>query len=164
MEIKFHTLIKKLDHLNNWYLHIPSQITQAIGANSNRRFLVAVNNHANFHGGLVALGKDEAYISISSKQMKLCGVQPGDIVAVELQPDNSKYGMEMPEELEVVLQQDNEGELRFSLLTPGRQRYIIHYVSAVKNSQLRIDRALLLIGNLKNLPKGKEDFKAMLGK
>jgi hypothetical protein len=44
------------------------------------------------------------------------------------------------------------------------QRYIIHYVASVKSSQLKIDRAFLLLTNLKKLPKGKETFRAMLGK
>ena len=71
--------------------------------------------------------------------------------------------MEMPPELAELLRQDEEGKTRFNQLTPGRQRYIIHYVSAVKSSQLRIDRAILLIENLKKLPKGKESFRETLG-
>jgi len=71
--------------------------------------------------------------------------------------------MPVPEELEELLRQDPEGERRFEMLTPGRQRYIIHYVNQVKSSQLRINRAMLLIGNLKKQPEGKESFRAMLG-
>jgi uncharacterized protein YdeI (YjbR/CyaY-like superfamily) len=95
--------------------------------------------------------------------LKELGLTIGDWVEVSLNPDNSKYGMPVPEELEELLHQDPEGERRFEMLTPGRQRYIIHYINQVKSSQLRIDRALLLIGNLKKLPEGKEDFRGMLG-
>jgi uncharacterized protein YdeI (YjbR/CyaY-like superfamily) len=82
---------------------------------------------------------------------------------VVLEKDESKYGMEVPPELAELLAQDPEGAARFEGLTPGKQRYIIQYVSTVKSSQLRIDRAFLLIGNLKRLPVGKESFRAMLG-
>ncbi len=44
------------------------------------------------------------------------------------------------------------------------QRYILNYVSTVKSLNLRVERAFLLISNLKKLPKGKETFKEMLGK
>jgi uncharacterized protein YdeI (YjbR/CyaY-like superfamily) len=95
--------------------------------------------------------------------MKKLGVCFGDEVIVSLQADTSEYGMEMPEELSELLSQDEEGNRRFHLLTKGRQRYIIHYVSSVKSTQLRIDRAIMLIENLKRLPPGKESFRAMLG-
>ncbi len=42
-------------------------------------------------------------------------------------------------------------------------RYVIFYVSSVKSTQLRVDRAVRLIGNLKKLPVGKESFRQMLG-
>jgi len=96
--------------------------------------------------------------------MKQIGVKDGEKVDVVLEPDESKYGMAVPEELQELFKQDKEGKKRFDLLTPGRQRYIIHYVSSVKNSQKRVDRAILLIENLKKLPKGKENFRDMLGK
>ena len=110
------------------------------------------------------MGNGSGYISINSKRLKQLALHAGSEVWVKLQKDESKYGMEVPEELEELLQQDHEGKRRFEGLTPGRQRYIIHYVAGVKSSQLRIDRAILLIENLKKLPVGKESFREMLGK
>ena len=75
---------------------------------------------------------------------------------VELVPDESEFGMPVPEELDELFAQDEEGFRRFCGLSPGKQRNIIHFVSSVKNSQSRIDRALKLINNLKLLPEGKE--------
>ncbi|MGZ4056577.1 MAG: YdeI/OmpD-associated family protein, partial [Bacteroidia bacterium] len=59
--------------------------------------------------------------------------------------------------------QDEEGMRRFKMLTKGKQRYIIYYVAMVKSSQKRIDRAILLITNLKKTKEGKESFREMLG-
>jgi uncharacterized protein YdeI (YjbR/CyaY-like superfamily) len=96
--------------------------------------------------------------------MKKLKVQEGDTVSVSLAKDESKYGMSLPVEMIEILKQDKEAKRRFDMLTPGKQRYIIFYVAGVKTPQLRIDRAMLLLGNLKNLPEGKEEFRAMLGK
>lgn len=54
--------------------------------------------------------------------------------------------------------------MRFELLKPGMQRYVLQYVAGVKSSELRIDRAILIIENLKVLKEGKETFREMLGK
>jgi uncharacterized protein YdeI (YjbR/CyaY-like superfamily) len=112
----------------------------------------------------MALGEGKAYISISSKRMKEAGAAYGDMVQVTLREDQSEYGIDMPEELAELFRQDPEGKRRFDLLTAGKKRYILNYVATVKSPQLRIDRAFLLINNLKKLPLGKESFREMLGK
>lgn len=162
--IKFNTSIHRLEHLVGMhYLEVSEKVVQQLGGKLKIRLLCTLNNAITFQCGLVALGSGKAYISINAKRMKQLGLKQGDKVAVALEKDSSKYGMEVPEELSELLAQDDEGRKRFNRLTPGKQRYIIHYVSSVKSSQLRIDRAILLITNLKRLPPGKEDFRGMLG-
>jgi len=68
----------------------------------------------------------------------------------------------MPEELEALLEQESEGARLFEALSDGKKRYIIHYVGSVKSSQLKIDRAIMLINNLKTMG-GKFDFRHLLG-
>lgn len=127
------------------------------------RVICTVNNKLSFQGGLVALGEGSAYITLNAKRMKELGVKLGSEVTISLAKDESEFGMEVPEELSELLKQDPEGKKRFETLSPGKQRYIIHYVSSVKSSHLRADRAVLLISNLKKLPLGKENFREMLG-
>jgi hypothetical protein len=127
------------------------------------RLLCKINNYEAFQCGLVALGEGDGYISVNKKRMKDYKLKPGDEVHVLLTKDKSEFGMEVPVELQELFNQDYEGYRRFCLLTPGKQRYIIHYVSSVKSTHLRIDRALLLINNLKSLREGKESFRAILG-
>jgi hypothetical protein len=163
-KIIYSTPIQKLEHLVSMrYLEVPANIVKKLGGKFNVRLLCTVNKKITFQGGIVALGKGSGYISFNLKRMKEIGVKDGDVVEVKLEPDPSKYGMEVPEELNELFKQDKEGKKRFDGLSPGKQRYIIHYVSAVKNTQKRVDRAILLIENLKKLPKGKENFRDMLG-
>ncbi len=162
--IRYTSHIGKLEHLVGMrYVEVPAEIVKKLGGKFNVRLLCTVNRAITFQCGIVALGKGRGYISFNLKRMKEICVKDGDEVEVSLKPDPSKYGMEVPEELKELFRQDREGKKRFDLLSPGKQRYIIQYVSTVKNSQHRIDRALLLIENLKKLPRGKESFREMLG-
>lgn len=164
-QIIYKTCISKLTHLVGMhYLEVPPEAVQQLGGKYNARVLCTVNDSLTFQGGIVALGNGCGYISMNTKRLKQLGVQAGTEVEVKLEKDESKYGMDVPGELAELLEQDPEGKARFEGLTPGRQRYIIHYVAGVKNSQFRIDRAILLIENLKRLPIGKESFREMLGK
>ncbi|MBA3705644.1 MAG: DUF1905 domain-containing protein [Bacteroidetes bacterium] len=163
--IQFNSKIHKLEHLVGMhYLEVPKKVIEQLGGKLAIRLLCTVNDSLTFQCGLMALGNGKAYISINAKRMKQLGVKFGSKISVELKKDKSKYGMEMPKELAELLKQDAEGMKRFKLLTSGKQRYIIYYISMVKSTQIRIDRAILLIENLKRLPIGKESFREMLGK
>ncbi|HNS12398.1 MAG TPA: YdeI/OmpD-associated family protein [Bacteroidia bacterium] len=163
-EIVYSTPIQKLEHLVSMrYLEVPPKVIKKLGGTFKVRLLCTVNKKITFQGGLVALGNGSGYVSFNLKRMKEIGVKDGEVVQVILRPDPSKYGMEVPLELAELFRQDKEGKKRFDGLSPGKQRYVLHYVSAVKNTQKRVDRAILLIENLKKLPKGKENFRDMLG-
>lgn len=162
--IEYSTRIEKLPHMINMhYVEVFAHLIKQMGGKINIRVLCTLNDKLTFQGGLVALGNGNAYLTVNAKRMKDLKLKLGSAVKVKLQNDTSEYGMEMCEELKELLAQDQEGKRRFNLLTPGKQRYIINYVATVKSSQLRINRALLLITNLKKLPIGKENFREMLG-
>jgi hypothetical protein len=163
--LSFETHIDKLAYLKTFYLEIPASVVKKLGGfTAKTRLLCEVNKKVSFQCGLMALGEGKAYISINSKRMKEAGAEYGDTVQVILREDQSEYGIDMPEELAELFRQDAEGKRRFDLLTAGKKRYILNYVATVKNPQLRIDKAFLLIDNLKKLPLGKESFREMLGK
>jgi len=110
-----------------------------------------------------SIGRRKGYISLNAKRLTTLHLKKGDAVDVLLKKDDSEFGAEVPEELAEVFAQDQEGFQRFEKLVAGKQRFIIRHVTAVKNSQLKIERALALLNNLKKLPPGKETFKGMMG-
>ena len=161
-DITFQSAIYQLNYLNTKYLLVPKAVVEQMGG-MKQRIICVVNGQVSYQSGFMALSEGNAYISINAQRMKKLKVELGDEVNVELKKDDSKYGMPLPEELEEVFLQDTEGFQRFEQLTPGKQRYIIGYVAGVKNTDKRIERALLLISNLKLLPKGKETMRGFLG-
>jgi hypothetical protein len=163
--IEFKTHIGSLEQLLNVnYLLIPAAVVKKLGGMKAPRQLCTVNGQLTFQCGLMALGEGNAYITINQARMKKLKLKTGDSVTVKLEEDKSEYGMPMSEEMETVLAQDDEGLRRFRLLPPSVQRYMIHYVNTVKNPQLRIDRSLMMVNNLKQTTEGKETFRAILGK
>ena len=154
-----------MDALNSMhYLEVPLYIIEELGGQLKMRLICTINNKITFPCGPIALGNGNGCISLNKKRMQELGVHYKDEITVALVKDPSKYGMEMPEELSELLKQDKEGAKRFQLLPPGKQRYIIYYVNMVKSSQLKVERAIKLIENLKKTKIGKESFREMLGK
>lgn len=89
------------------------------------------------------------HITFNKQNQKKLGVFLNDYFAVTLHPDTSKYGVEMPEELEAVLQSDPEAQRIFESFTAGKKRGLIYYILKIKNSQNRIDKSLMITENLK---------------
>ncbi len=114
------------------------------------------------HSGLMGKGDGRGMIIVNKQRQKEWGLNFGDEIIATIELDHSKYGVEMPEELEALLDQDREGLEAFEKITPGQQRYIIGYVDGVKSIQKRIDRAIMLINNLKTMGE-KFDFRYLLG-
>lgn len=162
--ISLKTHIDKLSYLKTFYIEIPATVVKKVGGIGKVRLLCEVNKQITFQCGLMSLPEGKAYISINSKRMKELGVENGDTVNVILTEDKSEFGVDVPEELTELFIQDLEGKRRFDSLKPGMQRYILNYVNTVKSPQLRLDKAFMLITNLKNLTPGKETFKEILGK
>ena len=168
-QIKYNSEIHRLDKLKLFYIKVPAEIISQLNGKFekgklNHRVVITINNQINWQGGIVALGDGMGYITLSTARMKQLSVYLKDKVNVSLKLDTSEHGFDVPEELAELLKQDIEGNRRFELLKHGMQRYIIYYIIQVKSSEKRLDRALLLINNLKLTIEGKEEFKTLLGK
>jgi hypothetical protein len=93
--------------------------------------------------------KGQYLITFGKRYQKELGVYPNDYFELQLFEDKSKYGVEMPEELEAVLRSDPEASDIFHSFTAGRIRGLIYTVARYKNSQTRIDKSLILAENLR---------------
>ncbi len=160
--ITYKSKVYKLEHLNGHYLEVPPDVIDHFGGTFKVRVVCKLNDNLTFQTGFIALGNGSGYINLSNARMKKLGIKLKDTVTVTLKKDESKYGFDVPPELKELLAQDEEGMRRFKMLTPGKQRYIIYYVNGVKSSQLKIERAVRLITNLKNTREGKESFREIL--
>lgn len=85
----------------------------------------------------------------SKAKQKELDLAQGDTFKMQLFEDKTKYGVEMPEELEEVFLTDVEAFKIFETLTPGKQRSIIYGVLRFKSSQQKIDKAFIMCENLK---------------
>lgn len=101
-----------------------------------------------FHAALQKY--NERYvITFGKRYQKQLGVFPNDYFQLQFFEDTSKYGVEIPEELEAVLMEDQEARNIFHSFTDGKIRSIIYMISRYKNSQTKIDKSLILAENLK---------------
>lgn len=161
--VKSATFTAPLEQLHsNVYQHhvkVPEAIAAAFINDNHKRVVAQFNDLVTKHCSIMP-GGGFSYLLLNAKEIKRLKVRAGDQIAVVIRPDTSKYGMPMPEELEVVLAQEVAAKDYFERLTAGKQRSLIHLVNQVKNTQSRINKALAIAHHLKEMD-GQIDFKKL---
>ncbi|MDY8137365.1 YdeI/OmpD-associated family protein [Aquimarina sp. 2201CG5-10] len=130
---------------------VPDNIAESFLQKGYKRVIVQItfeNKVVNFHAALQKF-HGNYHITFNKENQKKLGVFDNDYFNVQLSEDTSKYGVEMPEEFEAVLLSDYEAFEIFEALTAGKKRSLIYYILKIKNSQTRIDKALIITENLK---------------
>lgn len=148
---KFDAILQ--NHTNDaWGFHIvvPKKIADAVIDGKSRRAVCVLNGEIEFQCGLMSNGRGELAVMINKTNRQKLGIEKGSPLKVEIRRDTSKYGLPMPEEFAEVLRQDDEGNELFHRLTAGRQRSLLYQVGAVKDTDKRIHRALIILEHLKN--------------
>ena len=100
------------------------------------------------------------FINVNKDHQKGLKIQPGDDLSVSLVPDESEYGLPMPEELAELMKQDPEGDKIFHQLSRGKQRTLLHLIGKPKSAEIRLRKAITIINYLKE-GNGKLDFKEL---
>lgn len=100
-----------------------------------------------FHGKLHQRN-EEILISFGKRYQKELGVMTSDFFQLQIIEDTTEYGVEMPEELSTVLETDPKAFELFKKLTDGKKRSLIYYILRLKNTQTRVDKALMICENL----------------
>lgn len=146
-----------------WHFHVkvPPHIADALVQGTDRRVIATFNGQVRVHCALMPAGDRGWFLNLNKQLRKKLGLTIGDAVHVELEKDDSPYGMPLPEELAELLRQDDAGSHYFHSLTPGKQRSLIHIVSKYKRPETRLHKAIVIIEFLK-ANRGRLDFKALM--
>lgn len=131
------------------YILLPEEVVIAYFRDNSNRVLCQINNAEAFHAALMPKKEGGSYINLGKSIRDKLGIQAGDLVEVKLHIDESEFEFSAPAELMEVLATDAEAKAVFDTLTPGRQRGIMYLVNAVKSTDKKIERALLIAEKMK---------------
>ena len=161
MKKKFDSLLIQIsESLRYAGVLVPAQIAKEFVEGDNSRVLCAINGNEAFQGALMPKGDSSYFINVNKSRRKQYKIALGDTVSVELQKDNSKYGLPLPDEFQELLYQDPEGSRIFHSLTMGKQRSLIYIIGKPKSSTLKIEKGITVLDYLKKA-NGKLDFKEL---
>ena len=158
----FISTIAKMENSNVWNMHltIPQEVSDHFLSTTGSRVLCNIDDRYEFHAALMPAGNGVYFININKEVRKKLRLALGDTIPVKLEPDTSKYGIHLPEEMEELLLQDKRGSEVFHQLTMGKQRSLLHVIGKPKSSDIRLRKALMILDYLKSVD-GQLDFKEL---
>ena len=147
------TAIFKITHIDLHNIFIPKEIYISFADKNMSRVKVKILFNDKVLDFYAAVKKDKNSgnfkMMFSKQKQKELNLSLGDEFKMQLFEDTSKYGVDVPEELEEVFLTDYEAFKIFETLTKGKQRSIIYGLIRFKTSQQKIDKALILCENLR---------------
>lgn len=141
-------------------VEVPMEVSMKYKGSGDKRVVCTLNNQETYQCALMPAGDDRYFINVNAQLQKKLRLAVGDEVHVTIVPDDSKYGLPMPEELQAIFDLDHAGNAVFHALTPGKQRTLLHLVGKPKSSEIRIKKAMVVVDYLKEVS-GKLDFKQL---
>ncbi len=139
-----------------FYLTIPAEVVNLFENKRHTRLICTIDNHFAFQCGLNHLGDGNFFIIIGSQKMKEIGRKLGDKVRFEIKEDPNALGVDIPEVLEAVLEQDEELKSIFDNLSLGKQRSVIFAIQKIKNIDKQIEGIRKYIGLVQQPMRKKE--------
>lgn len=145
---RFHTLLEELDrHSPYSAIFIPADIIEAIPKKGRFRVKGLVNGTP-FDLAAQSLKDGRRYFMVGGPLRRAAKIKLGDRLDVQFSLADENI-VEIPEELEAVMEQDPAGGKAFRALTIGMQRSLIYYINSTKNIDLRIKRSFELLEKAK---------------
>jgi Domain of unknown function (DUF1905)/Bacteriocin-protection, YdeI or OmpD-Associated len=122
-----------------FYLTIPAEVVNQFENKRQTRLICTINECFSFQCGLNHLGDGNFFIIIGSQKMKEIGRKLGDKVRFEVKEDPNPLGVDIPEVLEAMLEQDEELKNAFENLSLGKQRSVIFAIQKIKSIDKQIE-------------------------
>ncbi len=128
-----------------FFLKIEAEVINQFPNKRHTRFLCTLDGSLTYQCGLNHLGDGNFFIILSTKNLSAIGKNLGDTVEFELKEDPNPLGVDVPEILEIVLEQDTELKSVWEKLTLGKKRSVIFNVIKIKDLDTQVQKVELLL-------------------
>ena len=140
-----------------FYLELTAEIVNQLPKKRATRLLCTVDDEVTYRCGLNHVGNGNFFIILAGKYLKLLRKKPGDAVRFRLEEDPNPLGVELPEVLEALLEQDEALRKNYDALSDGRKRSLIHTVNRVKDLDKQVQTAVAFLHTPKQPRRRKEE-------
>jgi len=157
-KVSFQAHVQKFDYaLGYHYFVVPEE--EALKFDGGKwpvRVVCTINGLFSWQGALQR-ANGGFHILLAQTNLRKLGLRIGSAFEAELAPDNSEFGLPMPEAMQELLQQDANLNTLWEGFGISMKRNTLYYVNGTKNPDLQIKRAMQMIQKYAHESKSKEE-------
>lgn len=130
-----------------YYFVVDADVVNQFPNQRSTRLVCTIDQKVSYSCGLNHLGDGNFFVIVATRHVKAIGKNPGDPVVVEICEDPNPLGVEIPEVLQVLLDQDEAAKQTFAGLTDGRKRSLIYAIKNVKDIDKQVQKILAFLNS-----------------
>jgi len=149
LNYKFQSTVCRVEGAMNPHgIPVPYEVSEPLRKAGVRRLLVKVNGYE-LKRGLQGSKEFGSHLVVGLGLLQEAGVGPEETIQVEIVPDPNPEQIDVPDELLIALEQDEEANSRWKSMTLGKRRGLAYHVSTAKQENTRIKRVLDIANKLR---------------
>ena len=136
--------LRKLQHSRGgfYYLEVDAVTVEQLPEKHKTRIICTLEQTHKLRCGLNHLGDGNFYVLLAQRHIKTLNKNLHDYITFNLEVDTDPLGVDIPEVLAELLQQDSEARNTFNLLAHSRKRTLIHRINRIKNIDIQVRQIL----------------------
>lgn len=141
-EFEFEQTIGQLEKRKGGYffLQIDAKTVDLFEKKRKTRLVCEIDNLVKYSCGLNHLGDGNYFLIVATKYLKKLKKELGDRVYFKIYEDPNPLGVEIPEVLQALIEQDEEVKNAFEKYTDGKKRSLIYTIHKIKNIDLQVKK------------------------
>jgi len=125
-----------------FYFQIGRSIVEQLSKQKATRLICEIEDKVVFPCGLNHLGDGNFFIIVAGKYLKVLEKKLGDVVSFRISEDPNPLGVEIPEILQALLDQDSQINEAYESLTDGKKRSLIYAIKGIKDVDSSVKKIL----------------------
>jgi hypothetical protein len=130
-----------------YYLKIDAEVVNQFEKKRHTRMICHLDKKLSFRCGLNHLGDGNFFIIVSGKILEQLNKKLGSKIHYKIEEDPDQLGVEVPEVLSTVLEQDEELKEIYNKITDGKKRSLIYTILKTKNIDKQVQDITTFLNN-----------------
>lgn len=133
-----------------YFLEIHAALVEQLPQKRNTRLVCVLDKKVTLHCGFNNLGNGHYFIIIAARHIAKIKKKAGDLVSAMLEPTADPLGIEVPEVLSALLEQDEELKQVYDAMTDGKKRSLVFLIKDMKSVDLQVQKATRFLTDVKH--------------
>jgi len=143
-EFQFEQSVQQLEKRKGGYFYLTIDNSTVDQFNKKRfvRLKCEIDDKISYSCGLNHLGDGNFFIIVATKYLKQLKKGLGETVRFRIYEDPNPLGVEEPEVLKALIEQDSNAKSAYNQLTDGKKRSLIYMIRGTKNIDSQVSKTL----------------------